>query len=39
MDDYGRVTHGGKADGSVESGTIKVKKAYRWLYRIGLVAR
>lgn len=26
MDDYGRVTHGGKADGSVESGTIKVKK-------------
>ncbi|MBG2631210.1 hypothetical protein I4552_09405 [Klebsiella michiganensis] len=26
MDDYGRVTHGGKADGSVESGTIKVKR-------------
>ncbi|EOJ2864475.1 hypothetical protein ACM2M4_004572, partial [Klebsiella pneumoniae] len=26
MDDYGRVTHGGKADGSVETGTIKVKR-------------
>ncbi|MBC5078754.1 hypothetical protein [Klebsiella quasipneumoniae] len=26
MDDYGRVTHGGKADGTVESGTIKVKR-------------
>jgi hypothetical protein len=37
MDDYGRVTHG-ETDGSVESGTIKVKKLI-WLYRIGLVAR
>ncbi|HBY4210999.1 TPA: hypothetical protein MIT91_20190 [Klebsiella pneumoniae] len=26
MDDYGRVTHGGKTDGSVETGTIKVKR-------------
>ncbi|MGI1322179.1 hypothetical protein ACIAET_09385 [Klebsiella quasipneumoniae subsp. similipneumoniae] len=25
-DEYGRVTHGGKTDGSVESGTIKVKR-------------
>lgn len=25
-DEYGRVTHGGKKDGSVESGTIKVKR-------------